>query len=431
MRERWLGFLKTYDLKWIDLALASVIIAVGIIFRLIWPLDIEFKNDEIWSFNAMMRTHSWADIPLIGMASSVGIKVSGLSAWMFILLGKVYGATRPEELARAVQYWNIVGTSLVLLIPFYLREKKEAKFWWAAMLVAWVNPFAVLFQRKIWPQCLFPLFSVLFLLFFLQRGKRTGALLWGLIGVLMFQLQMSPLFLAAGFFLWIVLFDRNSTRWKFYFLGVGIGVLPALPWLKYLLLDGGIRGLDSYQINLKQILSFPFYRTWATDPLGTRLMYAIGDYYTEFEKLPMFFGHFTYGVKAVSILLHLGVVVLVLKKVVLFFKEHQYRNLKQFLSGSGSETRFILNAALFGAGLLITLKRLMVHRHYLITFFPLTYLWLVYLIFTSFKKQRVWFALFLCSQIFLSWQFLSYLHENCGAPKADYGLMYRCQPPHQ
>ena len=57
-----------------------VSVAAGVIYRLIWLQDIEYKEDEAWTFTqvqAFWQTHQ--RLLLIGMPSSAGLPNSGMS----------------------------------------------------------------------------------------------------------------------------------------------------------------------------------------------------------------------------------------------------------------------------------------------------------------------------------------------------------------
>ncbi|MEA5467337.1 hypothetical protein, partial [Spirulina sp. 06S082] len=57
---------------------------IGTILRLIWAADMEWKNEEIWTFE-QARKIAMGEIPLpaIGILSSIGIPQGGLNMWCF------------------------------------------------------------------------------------------------------------------------------------------------------------------------------------------------------------------------------------------------------------------------------------------------------------------------------------------------------------
>src|SRR5262249_35004334 len=157
--------------------------------RLVWAEDIEYKGDEYWTFQRTQAVGRTEPFPWVGMPTSAGFVNPGMSAWVFLALGKLAAAQSPPDLARAVQGLNV--RALVLLVGFALRvvPREEREFWlWGAALAA-VNPVAVLFHRKIWPPSVLPLFTLVLLAGWWRRERRWGAFTWGLVGALVGQIH--------------------------------------------------------------------------------------------------------------------------------------------------------------------------------------------------------------------------------------------------
>src|SRR5262249_45948499 len=194
-------------LRWV-LGIGLVLaLAAGAVLRLVWGADIEYKADEAWTFRRTQEGGRTEPFPGLGNPTSPGFRNRGLSVWIFLALGKLFAATDPVSLARAVQGLNI--TALLLLVGFILCfvPRGEREPWlWAAALAA-VNPLAVLCQRKIWPPSVLPLFTVLLLAAWWRRERRGAALLWGLLGACLGQVHMAGFFFAAGFAAWAACFD--------------------------------------------------------------------------------------------------------------------------------------------------------------------------------------------------------------------------------
>jgi hypothetical protein len=177
--------------KRIGLIGLAAALVLGAVLRLAWAQDMEYKDDEKWTYERTQtagRTEPWV---WQGMYSSACVKNPGLSFWVFWLLARLFDAHEPTELARAVQVVNI--SAIVLLAAFVWRCVPEAErepWLWAVALVA-VNPLAVVFHRKIWAQSILPIFSLLFLFGWWYRQRRWGAFLWGLAGALVGQIHMT------------------------------------------------------------------------------------------------------------------------------------------------------------------------------------------------------------------------------------------------
>src|ERR1043166_3203941 len=173
-----------------------VALALGILLRLIWGDDIEYKGDEKYSFDKTQVIGVSEPLPWLGTSNGVEFLHPGGTVWSFVALAKVTGAQTPVELARACQLLNIAALLLLVGFALYSVPKEQREPWlWAAALVA-VNPLAVLLHRKIWPNSVMPAATMLLIIAFWYRDRRLGALVWGFIGA------------AVGFFYP----DRKSTR---------------------------------------------------------------------------------------------------------------------------------------------------------------------------------------------------------------------------
>src|SRR5262245_42536220 len=73
------------------LAALTVALAVGGVLRLLWTQDMEYKADEVWTFEQTRASHSgpW---PRHGMPTSVEVANPGLSVWPFLVLARLTGA---------------------------------------------------------------------------------------------------------------------------------------------------------------------------------------------------------------------------------------------------------------------------------------------------------------------------------------------------
>ncbi len=426
----------------IVLTLTAVLVGAGL--RLIWPNDIEYKADEAWTFQ-----HSRdAELPWLGMASSVDIPNPGMSLWVFMLLQRVSGAEDPPALARAVEWVNIAA--LVLLVAFAARcvPQAEREAWlWAAALVA-VNPLAVLFHRKIWPPCLLPLLTLAMLYGWWNRRRFAPAFLWGLVGVCLGQIHMAGFFFAGGFALWTLLFDRSSrsvlsasesedrarrcgrVAWRGWLAGSALGSLPLLPWLVHLLRHPSERPINPHR--WVHAVEMKFWIRWFTEPFGFGIDYTFGPYFREFQRYPLVFGRPTYLVASLHLFLAGAALVLLSRAVLALWRQRS--DWRALGSGSHSASAFTQNAALWGFGLLLTFSCFSIHRHYMIVLFPLEFLWLARLALNSganpARSLRLGRALLLSlclGQFFLSANMLAFIHARQNFTGTEYGVPYGSQ----
>lgn len=403
---------KTNGKGW--LAFLSLALLLGVILRLSFPGDIEYKDDEKYMFEATQNigvTESW---PLLGMPSGVKVNNPGMSVWIFVVLSRITHASTPPELARAVQLLNILGLFFLAFFSLHLLPKPERPAWCWATAFAAVNPMAVLYQRKIWAQCTLPFFCVLLWIAWHFRHKRSGAFFWGLLGVCLGQIHMSGFFLAAALFVWTVIHER-LVRWGSWLFGSVVGAIPLIPWFQYIFSKPAS---ESTGLNLLNILQFKFWRYWISDALGIGLNTSLGSsHYWDFMCYPLIGGVGTYlvGISHVFIIVT-GILIFVsaIKKIGFsgWFKD-------------ASNTGMAVDSVLLVAGLFLTLC-VKIFRHYLIMSFPLEWVWLSRLGLNIRWGQRyltvIWIA-----QLIISAGFLVYIHLNQGAPLADYGVAYQFQ----
>lgn len=423
LRETWSAAL--WRQRWtIGFGLA---VAAGIVFRLIWPLDMEYKADEAWTVDHVRLFWQSRDFPLIGMTSSAGVPNAGLSLWVFMAIGAVLPVDNPVALARGVEVINIAAIVFLALFARIGVDRPEREPWlWSAALVA-VNPLAVLFSRKIWPQDILPLFTVAMLAVWWHRGRWWGAFAWGLVGALLGQIHLSGFFFAAAFVAASLLFDRRAVRWQAWLIGSILGALPLIPWL--VAIAKGHPPLGG--IDLENLLLPDFYQHWLSIALGLDLHYALGDDFLPFLAYPYLGGTPTYLAGA-----FLGLVVASFATILLRFavqlRANTARARDRFFA-PGSSTALAVNAAFWGYGLLLILSARPVYLHYLIVPFCLPALWLAWLDRAGSAEEgaaapnsRPLLASLVLAQACVTALFLFYIHETQFIA-GDYGTAYRSQ----
>jgi hypothetical protein len=402
-------------------------LALGIVFRLVWLSDMEWKGDEAWTFAQLRDFWQSRDLPLLGMGSSAGLPNAGLSLWAFIGLSAVLPALDPIALARAVALSNGAAILLLSLFARFGVQRAEREPWlWAAALVA-VNPLAVLFSRKIWPPDILPLFTVALLWVWWKRERWWGAFAWGVIGALLGQVQLCGFFFAAAFVAATALFDRKSVRWRLWLIGSLLGALPLIPWLIAIVkLPGGVEGA-----NLASLLHADFYQHWLALALGLDLHYALGNDFRRFLAYPAVLGWPTYLSGA-----FLGLVVACFATILLRFTRQLRRNaagVAEHIFASGSSTALAVNAAFWGYGLLLTATARPVYLHYLVVAFALPALWLVWIERAAAGDDaearalsRRLLASLVLAEACLTLLFLLFIHDTQSIA-GDYGTAYGAQ----
>jgi hypothetical protein len=418
---------RTKRLWAIGLAAAVVL---GAVLRLAWVMDMEYKGDEAWTFDRAQQVGRTEPFLWLGMRSSTAIRNPGMSLWIFVLLSRLFAAHDPPALARAVQLVNVLAILLLLVFTMRWIDGEEREPWlWAVALIS-VNPLAVLFQRKIWPPSVLPIFTVLFVMGWWNRQRQLGSFLWGLVGAWLGQIHMSGFFCAGGFLAWAVFFDPKRAAWRSWLCGSCLGAVALIPWLQYVAPVLGARRLTTFTWAPR--FEFKFWTYWATEPIGLSLGYSLGPQFGEFLGYPLISGRPTY----LALLLHVvisaaGVLILARAARQVWRERDRWRDLWM---GKQSPTTFTLSAAFWGCGILLTASSLKIHRHYMAVTVPLECVWLAWMALTSpprpsrlLPSGRALLVALCVSQAALSATFLEYIHINRGAVLGDYGVSYGAQ----
>jgi hypothetical protein len=427
--------MKSLGRRW-QLFLGLSLLA-GIVLRLIFVDDMEYKEDEEYNFT-QSQIAAW---PWVGMPSGVYVPNPGMSVWAFRWLAILFRARTPTGLARAVQVFALLG--IALLLPFalkVLRPGEDRRPWLWAMALALVNPFAVFYQRKLWPEPMLPAG-------WWRRELWLGAFAWGLVGAWLGQIHMSGFFYAAGLLIATLAFQSGSVpraraRWGAWLAGSVLGALPLIPWAQYWL-SHPVH--ESISRGWEEIVQLKFWVFWATDPLGLHLGNTLGinrgpsgwDQISDFVRYPLVAGHATYlcglahGVAAVAA----GwILVPAFARFVrsLAARARGGRSPLEAPATPRTELRIALWGGLWGFGLLLTATAIMIRRYYLMVSFPLEFAWLACLALGVSRSGTTqssagatrWLGTLWVAQLFISACFVGYIHVNEGSPTGDYGDAY-------
>lgn len=402
-------------------------IAAGIVFRLIWLRDVEYKDDEAWTVievQAFWQSHAWSPV---GIPSSAGLPHPGLSLWVFLALSALLPTAGPLELTRAVQVINIFTIILLMLFAQKAVVRCEREPWlWSVALLS-VNPLAVLYSRKLWAQDILPLFTLGMLWGWWYRNHRWGAFLWGLVGALLGQVHLTGFVFAAAFLGFVLLFDRRSVHWFAWFGGSLLGLIPLLPWL--LAVSKGIEPVRTAQINDPLI---PF-GNWINFSLGLDLYKTLGDDFTSFLTSPKIFSYSSYLGGAMLCVI-VVIFVILLRRLISQLRADRARTIA-FLVGTRSSTSLVLNAGFFGYCSLLAVMFQPIYLHYVIVALPLPALWLAWIAQAgsgegagSTANARRLLAALVMAQACVTVMFLAFIHQ-AQIIHGDYGVAFGSQYP--
>jgi hypothetical protein len=259
---------------------------------------------------------------------------------------------------------------------------------------------------------------VLFWIAWRYRHKKAGAFFWGLLGICLGQIHMSGFFLAGGVFLWTA-FRGRLGRWGYWLMGSLAGSIPLIPWLRYMAAQPGT---GFHWKSLLWILYPKYWAYWVTDSLGVGHTYSLKTkQFLDFLRYPLVDGRGTYLVGVLHlVLITAGILILVSAKKARAFS----RGLRD-----SSETGLAVNSLLLAMGILLSLARVEIFRHYLIATFPLEWVWLSRLSLVHLKLGRRYLMVIWTAQLLVTTAFLFYIHLHHGDAAGDYGIAYQFQPP--
>lgn len=409
------------------LGLALALLA-GAGLRLIWADDIEYKSDEAWTFAQTQQFAQDAQLPWLGMPTSLGMNNPGMSVWVFDVISMIADVQDPVALARCVQILNIVALFMMVGIALWIVPAEEREVWLWAVALAALNPLAMIFQRKIWPPCVLPMLTLIMLACWWQRSKSWAAFGWGLISACIGQIHLSGFFFAGGFFVWSLLFRRELVRWRYWLAGCVIGALPMIPWVIHAATHRGPNGM--HHISWKHIFEFRYWIYWTCEPLGVCVGYSLGDDFLDYLGSPWIGGRPTCLNGLINVLMLVSGVTLLARGLMRCWK-----NRAAWMNHTlpESPTLAALGAAICG-GLLFTFSFLPVHRHYVLVAYPLMYVWLVQIALApasagpvAATNSRRWLGALCLMQLLVSISFLDYVHRNQRVIRGDYCMPYGAQ----
>ncbi len=404
----------------------TLAVLVGITLRLIFPYDIEYKTDERYMMDRVRHVGVDEPWPALGMPSSAEVRNPGMSVWVFIALGRVFHATDPVGLARAAQLLNILAILGLLAFTLRIVPNEEREPWlWAVALVS-VNPMAILLHRKIWAQCVTPIFGLVVWIGWWKRGTRWGAALWGIAGAFIGQVHMSGFYFALALVLWTLIFARKSVQWTWWLGASVVGAIPLFPWLHHVLTSPRIpkRGWRP-----EQLPGAKFSGVWAAEALGIDQRWIMGSIdYWDFLTFPVIAGHATYlAAMATALLLAAGFSIVVFAMIRLF---KSARGAWRKFHVTDSQSALALAACFFGYGIIAAIIPFGFSRTYTLVTFPMVYLSLPALLLgwrrTSglITQRRALLAGIAVCQFILAATFLWYVHVHGGTPHGQYGTAY-------
>ena len=268
---------------------------------------------------------------------------------------------------------------------------------------------------------------------FWRRDRRSGAFVWGLVGVLLGQIHMSGFFFAAGVVAWDALSSATArrdaeavprTRWSAWLAGSVAGALPMIPWLGYVVHHPS----SSSAWDWRELVTPRLWLYGLGDSLGLGLDYNLGAAsFVDFLRYPRIGGVSTYLVASCHALVAVAGCTFVAGALVRAWRARRRGRGAVAIHGADA-TSNALRATFLGYGALVAMSGLLVQRHYLVVTYPLEWVLLAALALGFEKHGRRLLAIVWAAELVVTSSLLAYVHAHGGAA-GDYGVAYRLQSP--
>jgi hypothetical protein len=389
------------------LAIILAIVVAGSALRLAAPHEFEFKADEARMVDLVRDARATGHLPLLGMATSQGVRNPGMSVWPFVALSYVFG---PDAfgLTQSVRVLNVLALAAAIAFAWWRLRGNDRQLWLAGVLLAAVNPMEVVLQRKLWAQSILPVFALLMLWLWIDRKRswRHAAGL-GAIAAVIAQIHPSGMFVVAALLagaLWDR--DRRQVRWGAAALGFAALAWPLYFWVGHVVematgaTSGGSLPL-SPKTWLLNVVSFRYVHLLLSNVAGVAMRHSLGAHFTAFVAHP------------VVLVAHVALIVMTLFAL--------GRWLLRRCPMPGTEVKTLLAWGLVGTGILMTAAGVFVQRHYYFGLFPLPYVAFALVL----RGDKSWMPVYVVAalQLVVSVAFLIFIHANGGAPGARFGAL--------
>ncbi len=207
------------------------IVVLASLFRLPLMQYVEFKGDESLNLFLATRPLFHHPFPPGSLASSAGILNFPLIN--YLLFPIVIFTTYPPAVSFVIACINVFAIGGFFLLFKKYHGKLTALL--ASGIIA-LSPWAILYSRKIWAQDFILPLMLPFLLsvYRILDGKKKFWIIFGFSSMLLVQIHQVTGLIPVLFFAAFVI-KKQSIAWKNLFIGIGLGCIPAIPYLWYMM----------------------------------------------------------------------------------------------------------------------------------------------------------------------------------------------------
>ncbi len=204
-----------------------IIILIALFLRLHNIQYMEFKGDEAFNSIKASNLAGGKEFPLTASIGTTGIHEPPI--FIYLLAIQYLISKNPVMAAAFIAILNVFA--IFLLYSFIKKFYNRTAAIIASALYA-VNPWQILFSRKIWSQDLLPLFAIIFIYFLYNAiyDKNKLHLIYALITLgLLIQTHLSALYFLLVAIIAIALYWKNINK-KYLSIGIILFLITFIPY---------------------------------------------------------------------------------------------------------------------------------------------------------------------------------------------------------
>lgn len=214
----------------LELFLIICILVIAGFFRIAYPQLAEFKGDECRVAVNALKLARGEDFPCIGLPSSKNISMPPFFIYLIAIPYLFFNDT-----VIATAFVGLLNTLAVFVCYLLCRRFFDKGIAIISTLLFAFSPWAVLLSRKLWPQDVLPIFNIIFvycLYLVLKKPKSKAILPAILILAIMPGFHLIAVTVFATFMIAII-FVLPKINWRYFILGVVLGVVIYFPYLRH------------------------------------------------------------------------------------------------------------------------------------------------------------------------------------------------------
>lgn len=393
---------------------AFIFLVIGIILRLIFPYDIEYKADQIEMLMDMQLFKEQGMVKYIGAQSSAGYPNFGLTNWIFYLIS--YITISPVGVSMILAIMNCFGLIYFYKITPQLSEKNsEIELWYYAFSLLSISLIPITLARNIWGPSLLSFFSFGIIHTFFTRKKSSKIhFILGALLILVSQIHLLGLVLNL-IISCIVLFESFKFNTKknglMFIIGQVIFSIGMIPWIhrmynsypQILTINSSIDYIKDYKIIWHGIYN----------GFGLDLGYTLGKYaeiFLQFPKIETWYSYFYF------IIYYLIFGIAIFSLILFCIHTMKIKTIKFNLQISSNQW-LIIGFMVYSFTFLAKMR---LFSHY----YPLTYPFIYLLSIKLMRGNKVLIYLTLIFNLILSIGFIVFIHDTGGFIDSYFGKTY-------